>query len=185
MPTRKRPSMSQNMQQENPDQLIDTPVDLSFLPEQYLSKINSIFDSYFGLGMKKSSMQIEDDFTPTFPNNMSSLSSPELGDILGEYTAWYSFTIDKSKYIGVALNYIEEELREIVDEKLGEMVDSKGNIEAKKSKARSSMEYKSIIMYAHRLRGMKAMLESELTNYDKCIATLSREVSRREHSGGF
>ena len=29
------------------------------------------------------------------------------------------------------------------------------------------------------------LLDSELKSYDKCIASLSREVSRREFNGGF
>ena len=183
MPVRSKEKVE--VKKKKTEAVIETPVDLSFLPEEYLSRINEILDAYLGLGMKYSNMEMVDDNTPSFPNSMSSLSSPELGDVLGKYTSWYSFAIDKSKYIAVALNFIEEELKDALDDELGGLVKEKGNIEAKKSAARATTSYRTILQYAQRLRGMKIMLDSELDNYDKCISTLSREVSRREHSGGF
>lgn len=160
-------------------------IDLSFLTREMVERIDDIFDGYFGLGMKRSNMIMEGAYTPNFPSDMASLTSPDLGNTLGEYTAWYSYASDKLKYIVVACNYIESEMEKVIDRELGTMVADKGNIEAKKSKAKSSPNFITFVSYHQKLSGMKILLESELKSYDKCIATLSREVSRREHNGGF
>lgn len=160
-------------------------LDLSFLPRDILARVDDIFDSYFGLGMKPSNNIMERSYTPQFPSDMASLSSPELGNRLGEYTAWYAYASDKLKYIVVACNHIEGEMDRVIDKELGTMVADKGNIEAKKSKAKSSTDYITLISYHQKLSGMKILLDSELKSYDKCIASLSREVSRREFNGGF
>lgn len=161
-------------------------VDLSYLPQEYVERIDKIFDSYFYLGMKKSSWtKMQEDNAPQFPNKLSSLSSPQIGDELGKYTAWYSFASDKLKYVSVACNFIEQELQRVFDLELGKLYDDKGNVELKKAKARSSEEYILIQSYAQKLRGVKVLLEQEMEGYDKCISTLSREVSRRENNAGF
>ena len=163
----------------------DKLVDLSDLPEHYRDRITKIFDGFFSLGMKQSYWESVADSSPMFPNNLSTLSSPQLGDVLGQYTAWYAFAGDKLKYIAVAHNYIEQELASTLEAELGTMVESKGNIEAKKAKAKSTDQYKLIYSYIQKLKGMKTLLETEMATYDKCISTLSREVTRREHNAGF
>ena len=160
-------------------------IDLDFLPREMVERIDDIFDSYFGLGMKPSNMVMEGKYTPRFPSEMASLSSPELGNTLGSYTAWFSYASDKLKYIVVACSHVEREMEKVIDSELGTMVADKGNIEAKKSKAKSSPDYISLISYHQKLAGLKILLDSELKSYDKCISTLSREVSRREYNGGF
>jgi len=160
-------------------------LDLSFLPRQMIERIDDIFDSYFGLGMKKSNATMEGNYTPRFPADMASLTSPELGNTLGEYTAWFAYASDKLKYIVVACSHIEREMDRVIDGELGTMVADKGNIEAKKSKAKSSSDYITLVSYHQKLSGLKILLDSELKSYDKCISTLSREVSRREFNGGF
>tara|TARA_Y100000034_G_scaffold29728_1_gene36200 strand:+ start:69542 stop:70123 length:582 start_codon:yes stop_codon:yes gene_type:complete len=170
-------------QQNNGEGKYADLVDISFLPRELVERIDDIFDSYFKLGMRRNPSSLEE--APEFPDQVSSLTSPELGDVLGEYTAWFSFASDKNKYVGVAASFLESEMSRIMDEQLGEMVEDRGNIDAKKAKARSSDEYKSYLVYAQKLRGLKYMLESEVSRYDKCISSLSREVSRREHNAGF
>ena len=160
-------------------------INLDFLPIEYVKRIDDIFDSYFNLGMKARTSGVDEDTAPMFPTKVSSLNSPELGDVLSKFTAWYSFASDKCKYVTVANNYIETEMQKILDRELGTMVSDKGNIEAKKSQARSSTEYITLISYHQKLIGLKTLLERELVNYDKCIASLSREVSRRENNAGF
>lgn len=159
-------------------------VNLEFLPQEYIRRIDEIFDSYFNLGMKQRTDTI-DDGSPIFPLKVSSLSSPELGDVLSKFTAWFSYASDKNKYVVVANNHIEIEMQKIVDAELGTMVSDKGNIEAKKSKAKSSTEYVTLLSYHQKLRGLKTLLDAELTNYDKCISSLSREVARRENNAGY
>lgn len=159
-------------------------IDLSFLPENYLNKINEIFDRYFGLGMKKRTDILEDS-APRFPSKISSMSSPDLGDTSAEYTAWYSYASDKFKFIVAACTYMEQEMQLALDMELGTMVGGGGNIETKKSKARTTEKYVSLRSYHQKLVGMKIMLSEELSNYDKCIASISREISRRELNGGF
>lgn len=159
-------------------------VDLSFLPEDYIRRIDEIFDSYFNLGMKLRRGEMDAD-TPIFPSKVSSLSSPELGDELSKFTAWYSYASDKQKYVAVADNYLQQQMNKVMDKALGEMVTGGGNIKAKEAKARSSEEYMLLMSYKHKLSGLKILLDSELSNYDKCISSLSREVARREHHGGF
>lgn len=160
-------------------------VDLSFLPEEYIRRIDGIFDSYFGLGMKQRTAGVDDDLAPVFPSKISGLSSPELGDVLSKFTAWFSFASDKHKYILVAANHIETEMQKVLDNELGQLVADKGNIEAKKSKARSSVGYITLVAYHQKLSGLKTLLDQELLNYDKCISSLSREVSRRENNAGY
>lgn len=160
-------------------------VDLSFLPDEYIRRIDGIFDSYFNLGMRQRTVGVDDDLAPIFPSKVSDLSSPELGDVLSKFTAWFSFASDKHKYILVANNHIEMEMQKILDRELGQLVADKGNIEAKKSKARSSTEYITLVSYHQKLIGLKTLLDRELANYDKCISSLSREVARRENNAGF
>ena len=160
-------------------------VNLSFLPDKYVKRIQEIFDGYFSLGMKPSYWQYVDEATPKFPNAVSSLTSGELGDTMGSYTAWYAFTSDKKKYVAVACNYMERELTKAQDATLGELVAEKGNIEAKKAQARNHPDYLSLLSYTQRLQGILTMLDAELDSYDKCIFTLSREINRREGNGGF
>ena len=160
-------------------------VNLDFLPEEYIRRIDDIFDSYFNLGMKARVVGVDDDMAPVFPTKISSISSPELGDILAKFTAWFSYASDKHKYISVANNHIEVEMQKIIDNELGTMVSDKGNIDAKKSKAKSSPEYITLVSYHQKLIGIKKLLEGDLQNYDKCISSLSREVSRREANAGF
>lgn len=159
-------------------------VDLSYLPENYIKRIDDIFDSFFGLGMKYRSDKMETS-APVFPNKVSTLSSIELGNVLSEYTAWASYGADKAKYVTVAYDFIETELQRIIDRGLGDMVADKGNIEAKKAKARASEEYQTMLHYLQKLRGLKTMLDMEVANYDKCVASLSREVARRSANAGF
>lgn len=183
MPSRRtRPTVAV---EESPNEKYNRLVDLSYLPDAYTSKINNIFDSYFSLGMRSNNWESVEDSPKQFPNKLSTLTSPSLGDELGRYTAWYAFASDKLKYIAVAHNYIEQELQKELEITLGGMVADKGNIETKKAKAKSSDSYKLIYSYIQKLKGIKTLLEMELDNYDRCISTLSREVSRREHSGGF
>lgn len=159
-------------------------IDLSFLPEVYINRIDAIFDSYFNLGMKRRYDRIEED-APIFPSKVSSISSPELGDTLSKYTAWFSYASDKHKYVVVATNHIEEEMRKVFDKEMGKLLLEKGNIDSKKSKAKDNEEYQSLMTYHQKLIGLKTLLDGELNNYEACIASLSREISRREHHGGF
>ncbi len=160
-------------------------VDLDFLPREIIERVDDIFDSYFHLGMKEGGYKMKGEHSPQFVANVSSLTSPQLGDKLGEYTAWYSYASDKAKYVIVACNHVESEMERAMDREVGQQVQDKGNIDAKKAKARSSQEYMMLGSYHQKLVGLKIMLEKELQIYDKCIASLSREVSRREHNGGF
>ena len=160
-------------------------VDLSFLPREMVVRIDDIFDGYFGLGMKPSNKVMDGGYSPKFPSDMASLSSPDLGNTLGEYTAWYAYASDKLKYIAVACNHVETEMDKVIDAELGTMIADKGNIEAKKSKAKSSPDYITLVSYHQKLDGIKNLLDNELKMYDKCITTLSREISRREFNGGF
>ena len=113
------------------------------------------------------------------------LSSPALGDIHGEFAAWHSFASDKIKYIAVAKNHLQGEMDMIVDRELGKLVADKGNIEAKKAKARNSEQYRLMFSYMQNLIGLHTMLDLELDSYDKSISVLSREISRRENNAGF
>jgi len=160
-------------------------VNLSFLPEIHLKRIDDIFDSYFALGMRQRASGIDENTAPMFPSKVSTLNSPELGDTLAKFTAWYSFASDKHKYVLVANNHIEFEMQKLLDLELGRQTVDKGNIETKKSKARSAPDYISMVAYHQKLVGLKTLLDRELANYDKCMSSLSREIARREMNGGF
>lgn len=160
-------------------------IDLSYLPDNIVRRIDEIFDSYYKMGMKPNLMAIKGDSAPRFPSKVSSISSPDLGDIYGEFSAWHSFTSDKFKYVLVACNHIESEMAMAIDMEVGNMVSDKGNIEAKKAKARSSEKYMMLTSYHQKLMGLKIMLSTELSSYLQSITSLSREMSRREVNAGF
>lgn len=155
------------------------------LPENHIKRIDNIFDTYFGLGMRKRTDTMEGNSTPIFPTKIASMQSTELGNTLSHYSAWASYTSDKAKYVTVACNYMEQEIQSIVDRALGDQVGDKGNIEAKKAKARASVEYQSMLGYVQKLKGLKTMLDMEVNSLNSSIQSLSREVSRREMNGGF
>ena len=184
MPVRTNRTRPTNPPQEKKASDYNDLLDLSFLPREIVERVDDIFDSYFGLGMKPRTSRIESNL-PDFPTEISSLSSPDVGDYLAEYTAWYAFAADKNKYVTTACNYLESEMQRIVDLEVGKQVLDKGNIEAKKAKARSSEEYMMYYSYLQKMTGLKTMLSQEIAMYDKCITSLSREVSRREHNAGF
>lgn len=162
-------------------------IDLEFLPQTVQNKIQTIFNNYLGLGIVKHSMA--DGYReeiPVFPNKISSLSSPDLGDLQSNYSAWYGYAADKLKYLKVAKNVVEIEADKIVDSVLGSMpLTEKGNIELKKSKAKNDPEYVAVLEYKQIIDGMVTMVESDVQRLDKQLASISREISRRESSGGF
>ena len=131
----------------NPTEDVIKDLNLTFLPREYVERIDDIFDGFFNLGMPYSQVQRDIIDAPTFPRNMSSLSSGQLGDRLGEYTAWYSYISDRFKYIATATTYMEGELQKVQDRALGELITGGGNIETKKAKARSSEEYLTLQSY--------------------------------------
>lgn len=175
----------EDTQQEKRGSKYSKIINLDFLPQEYIRRIDEIFDSYYGLGMRPSNTALEGQYSPKFPTDVATLSSPELGNKLAEYTAWYSYGADKFKYVLVACTHIESEMAKVMDRVVGGMVEGKGNIDAKKAKARSSDEYILLISYHQKIEGLKILLDNELKNYDKCIQSLSREVSRRENNAGF
>src|SRR5699024_4783773 len=115
MPVRKQDVAAEKSTEKN-SKYADL-VNLDFLPEEYVNRIDDIFDAYFSLGMKSRKDSIESG-APVFPQKVSSLSSRELGDVLGEYTAWYSYASDKHKYILVSTNFIETKMQSIIDQEL-------------------------------------------------------------------
>ena len=161
----------------------DDLVDLNFLPQEYIDRINEMFDAYFNLGMKRRTDSMEVSI-PIFPNKVTTLSSPELGDLHSQYRAWYSYAADKQKYVLVATDYVKKELQKALDAELGLLVMEKGNIEAKKAHARSSSNYQLIAGYASKLDGILTLLDREIDSYDRSISSLSREITRREHNFG-
>ena len=185
MPVRTVGSNSTEERGENLQGKYTDIIDLNWLPDKYIKRIDDTFDAYFKLGMKKSKVMMSGSESPRFVSDMATMSSPDLGNKLGEYTAWFSYASDKFKYLLVACTFIENEMAKVMDSVVGGMVEGKGNIDAKKAKARSTPEYIMLGSYHQKLEGMKIMMDNELKNYDKCIQTLSREVSRRENNGGF
>ena len=179
MPVRNKQVQNEQVKQGYPEL-----IDLSFLPEKYIKRIDDIFDSYFSLGMKKRVGSMEDN-SPIFPSKISTLTSPQLGDTLSQFTAWSAYASDKHKYVIVANNFIEQEMQKVLDLELGQLTLEKGNIETKKSQARSSQSYMLLVSYHQKLIGLKTLLDKEVGNFERCIASISREVSRREHHGGY
>lgn len=168
---------------KNPNSL--DAVDLDFLPEYLRNKIYATFDRYFAFGLlPQKSYTIEDDGIPAFPNNMAVLDSDEIGNILGEYTAWYAMTADKKKYLAVAYNVVNAELETTFRKALATMT-AKVNLEVKKADARSSEDYLVVEEYLQMVSNLMDMLDIELSKLDKSISTLSREISRRERFSGI
>ena len=173
----KRPEKKNNQQ----------TVDLAFLPEALLVKINDVFDRYFKLGFSRNTQVIDEDNIPNFPNNVSSLSSAEVGDFHARYTAWYSYVNDKLKYLKVALMVVDKEAEQTMNTEIVNItmdVTKKYTVSEKEAKAKISQGYMAISSYKMQLETLVSMLERDMDSYDKNITTLSREFSRREH-GGF
>lgn len=157
-------------------------VDLTFLPEEYLAQVNDIFDRYFSLGMSRKIPSIPEG-EPSFPNKFSTLTSQEVGDQLAEATGWLSFTIGKLKYISVACSVIQNEMDKIVN---GELSTAKGgNLDQRKAMAKSNTAYLSVLQYKVKLDGIKIMLDNEYNSFDRKVAAISREISRRESNAGY
>lgn len=157
-------------------------VDIDFLPENIKDKVYEAFDRYFGFGLLHQ-LTCESEELPAFPNSAASLDSDEIGNYLGEFTAWYVFTADKKKYMGVAANVLEREMDLVYRKSLSTMT-TKANLEIKKCEAKSTTEYLELEEYSMMVENIVYMLDIELQKLDKAIASLSREVSRRERYSG-
>ena len=158
-------------------------VNLDFLPDDIRVKVYRTFDRYFGFGLL-AQVAYSGEELPSFPNNVATLNSDEVGDYLGQFTAWYSFTADKKKYLTVAYNVVSNELDITYRQSLATMT-TKANLEIKKAEARSTDDYLIIEEYLQEVANLMDMLDIELTKLDKSIASLSREISRRERTSGI
>lgn len=181
MPSRNSKEKYQRISDENyevkyPD--TENAINLDFLPDELRDKVFRTFDRYFGMNLLPQK-PYEDEELPAFPNSMATLTSDEVGDYLGRFTAWYAFTADKKKYLAVAYNVVQNELDITYRKSLATMT-TKANLEIKKAEARSTEDYLIIEEYAQEVSNLMDMLDIELNKLDKSIATLSREVSRRE-----
>ncbi len=160
-------------------------LELSFLPENLQKKIEQIFDSYFGFGYKSKIQTIDEETVPHFPNQISSLDSGQIGDIQSKFTAWYAYSLEKLRYVAVAASVVEGEIEDALNRAIVDQIGSKATVEEKKSKAKTAPEYVALLSYKSRLTNLKDMLDSSAKSYDKSIATISREISRREKSMEF
>lgn len=158
-------------------------INLDFLPDELRKKIYRTFDRYFGFGLL-SQVAYKGEKLPSFPNSVATLDSDEVGDYLGKFTAWYAFTADKKKYLVVALNVVENELDIIFRQELATMT-TKANLEIKKAAARVTEDYLIVEEYVQEVANLMDMLDIELSKLDKTIASLSREISRRERTPGL
>jgi len=158
-------------------------VELEFLPNKLRDRVYRTFDRYFALNLLPQQPYMDEEL-PAFPNSMATLQSDEIGDYLGRFTAWYAYTADKKKYLSVALNVVSNELDIVYRQSLATMT-AKANLEIKKAEARSTDEYLLIEEYVQEVGNLMDMLDIELNKLDKSIATLSREVSRRERASGY
>ena len=159
--------------------------DFSYLKDEYVQRIHDIFNTYFHLGIKRNPAAYASKSPPSFPNDISSLSSSALGNVYGEFTAWYGFIADRFKYYTVAKNVMRAEVDKSVNAELANLVLSKGNIKTKEAVAKTSEEYITLKVYLLKIESVVEMLGNDLSSYDKSIATLSREIARREANGGF
>jgi hypothetical protein len=160
-------------------------VDITYLPNLVQEKIRKIFDRYFEFGIIKYTKEPDRGEHPAFPNKISSLSSPDLGDLQGFYAAWYGFTLDKLKYMTVCKTVIDGEVSKILDEELSHLLTEKGNVDLKESKAKTAAAYVGMVGYKIEIDALQGMLKQESTRYENQLATISREISRREHNAGF
>jgi hypothetical protein len=163
-----------------------TSIDLSYLPEELQKKITTIFDRYFAFGFVKYRKEdIDGDDVAPFPNKISGLTSPALGDLQSQYSGWHGFTLDKLKYVAVARTVLDAELQKTLDAHLGSMVADKGNLDLKTAKAKSEPDYVAILSYKIELDGLYSMVKTEADRYEKQLSTISREISRRESNAGY
>lgn len=158
-------------------------INLDFLPDDLREKVYRTFDRYFGFGLLSQAAYNGEEL-PSFPNGVATLNSDEVGDFLGQFTAWYAFTADKKKYLVVAMNVVSNELDIIFRKELATMT-TKANLEIKKAAARVTEDYLIVEEYVQEVGNLMDMLDIELNKLDKSIASLSREISRRERFSGI
>jgi hypothetical protein len=159
----------------------EVPVELGFLPERLQTRVHDIFNTYFGFGFKAVTQEVDKDDAPNFPNQVSTMSSGEVGDELAKATAWYAYTVEKLRYVAVACTVLEKELEHTLN---SAMVCASGkNKEQRLAEAKTDPSYVSMVGYHTKLEGVRSMLDSTAKGFDKSITTLSREISRREHNG--
>jgi hypothetical protein len=158
-------------------------VNLEFLPDEMRDKVYRTFDRYFSLGLLPQRPYVDEEL-PAFPNAMATLQSDEVGDYLGRFTAWYTYTADKKKYLAVAYNVVSNELDIIYRTSLATMT-TKANLEIKKAEARTGTDYLVVEEYLQEVSNLMDMIDIELSKLDKAVATLSREISRRERTSGM
>lgn len=157
---------------------------VSFLPDHIIKKVDDIFLTYFGLGMVKATFFNLQHEISQFPTKISSLSHTQLGDIHGEYSAWLSYSSDKLKYIAVCNNVVQNEIDKVYQANLSHQSGS-GNIEVKKAVAKSEPNYLSLLEYKSKIETLTEMLQNECNRLERCVASLSREISRREANAGY
>jgi hypothetical protein len=161
-------------------------VDLSFIPEKYKQRVAEIYDQYFNLALPYEMHQnIEGYKTPNMPESLASLTSQSLGDLHGLYSAWYSFLSGRKKYLLLVKNAVERDRELAYSRTLAGLATAKGNIDTRRAAARTDDEVVMLDSYCEKIDGMCSMLDIDLSNYEKQIAVLSREMSRRSSNAGF
>lgn len=153
------------------------------LPQDVLARVGEIYDTYLKINTIKPVKQLSTD-SLDIPNSISSLLSTELGDLHGRYAAWYSYFIDRIKFLRVASTVIGEELRILY---AGHFVSyEKGmTVEVKKLKAETEPDYRAMRVHQTRVDAAIAALDEDIRKMDKMLSVLSRETSRREHNAGY
>lgn len=160
---------------KDPDEVLD----LEFLPKKMQSKIKEIFDRYFQLDLKTLDVAKVPD--ARMPSDIAALNTTELGNLQSKMALLYEYINDKMKYAAVACTVIDDEVQFALDQATIGQIGEKGNVDEKKAQARLDPIYIEMRDYARQIHGLKEMLKTKANSLDKDLATLSREISRREH----
>lgn len=175
------------MPKRSKDKVATVGIDISFLPEDISAKVQDIFDQYFKLGLPKRG-QVGLESTPEFPKELAALSSQDLGNLFGQYSACQTQVSEKLKYITAVKAVVSKE----ADIKLKEVMygeydafPKNASLTLRRDSARLDPGYQVLERYLNRIEVIHEMLNQEFENYRRETTVLSREISRRENNAGF
>lgn len=153
------------------------------LPNEIMQRISEIYDTYLHINRLRPNEALLNE-NLVIPPNVSSLMSTELGDLHGRYAAWYSYFVDRIKFLRVASQVLAEEVRRIYAVHLTSYT-GKEAVDVKKMKAEIEPDYLGMRRHQLRVDAAIGILDDDLKRYDKLLSVLSREISRREHNAGY
>lgn len=121
------------------------------------------------------------DSAPEMPADISKIAGDDLGELFGQFSAWSAYLEE-----AVSLADIESEEKSAYLEHVQAKVrlTKSGTVQDKNAKALNSEEYIFHEMEAYKAVAKAKLLKARMRGYDKFVAALSREITRRSEGRG-